>query len=157
MSTGKPTYWPTDTNKIPDLIDFFIVRNISTNFITIDEGWDMNSDHSPIMLTMSENIIKKEPKPILVNKYTDWISFKTDLENTINLAVRPQNEQQLDEQIEILINNIQQAAWNNTPSIKKRTVGNNYPKEIKELIKEKKKIKTKVATEQSASRQNNIK
>ena len=93
MSTGKPTYWPTDTNKIPDLIDFFIVRNISTNFITIDEGWDMNSDHSPIMLTMSENIIKKEPKPILVNKYTDWISFKTDLENTINLAVRPHNEQ----------------------------------------------------------------
>lgn len=24
ISTGKPTYWPTDPNKIPDLIDFFI-------------------------------------------------------------------------------------------------------------------------------------
>ena len=93
----------------------------------------------------------------MVNKYTGWISFKTDLENTINLAVRPQNEQQLDEQIEILINNIQQAAWNNTPIIKKRTVGNNYPQRNQKINKGKKKIKTKVATEQSASRQNNIK
>ena len=25
-STGKPTYWPTDPNKIPALLDFFISR-----------------------------------------------------------------------------------------------------------------------------------
>ena len=53
LSTGKPTYWPTDTNKIPDLIDFFIVKNISNSYLQIEEGWDMDSDHSPIILTMS--------------------------------------------------------------------------------------------------------
>jgi hypothetical protein len=26
VSTGKPTYWPTDHNKIPDLIDFFVIK-----------------------------------------------------------------------------------------------------------------------------------
>lgn len=25
VSTGKPTYWPTDRNKLPDLIDFFVL------------------------------------------------------------------------------------------------------------------------------------
>jgi hypothetical protein len=29
ISTGKPTYWPTDLGKIPDLIDFYITKNIS--------------------------------------------------------------------------------------------------------------------------------
>ena len=27
MSTGSPTYWPTDINKTPDLIDFFVTRS----------------------------------------------------------------------------------------------------------------------------------
>jgi hypothetical protein len=25
VSTGKPTYWPTETKKLPDLLDFFVV------------------------------------------------------------------------------------------------------------------------------------
>ena len=29
ISTRKLTYWPTDPNKISDLLDFFIVKNIS--------------------------------------------------------------------------------------------------------------------------------
>jgi hypothetical protein len=33
VSTGKPMYWPTDPNKLPNLLDFFVVKNISTNYI----------------------------------------------------------------------------------------------------------------------------
>jgi hypothetical protein len=29
FSTGEPTYWPTDANKIPDLLDFAITNRIS--------------------------------------------------------------------------------------------------------------------------------
>jgi hypothetical protein len=59
VSTGKPTYWPTDPIKLPDSIDFFVVKNISTNFIKIEEGFDLNSNHSPIYLTISDKIITK--------------------------------------------------------------------------------------------------
>jgi len=31
LSAGSPTYWPTDTNKTPDLLDFFITNGISKN------------------------------------------------------------------------------------------------------------------------------
>ena len=31
---GKPTYWPTDMNKIPDLIDFFVSKNLSSSFFS---------------------------------------------------------------------------------------------------------------------------
>ena len=59
-STDKPTYWPTDTNKIPDLLDFFISRKISPNFIDIEENFDLDSDHSAVILTLSDRIIKKK-------------------------------------------------------------------------------------------------
>jgi hypothetical protein len=32
--------------------------------------------------------------------------------------------------------NIQKAAWKNTPVLRRKTMGNNYPKEIRELIAE---------------------
>lgn len=87
LSTGKPTYWPTDPAKIPDLIDFFIIKNISSNFMKVEESYEMNSDHSPILLTLSENIIEKEKNPILINKDPDWESFRICLELKINLDV----------------------------------------------------------------------
>lgn len=143
LSTGKPTYWPTDPQKIPDLIDFFIIKNVSVNYMQIEEGWDMNSDHSPIVLTISEHIIKKENNPTLINNLTDWQSFKTDLEEKINLAVPLQNIQQLDEEVQLYVKHIQEAAWDNTPIIKRKTEGNNYPREIRDLISEKRKLRRK--------------
>ena len=47
----------------------------------------MNSDHSSILLTISEKIIMKEQTPTLVNKYTDWKYFNHLLENETNLMV----------------------------------------------------------------------
>ena len=53
ISTGKPTYWPTVSGKTSDLIDFFITRKVSAQYLKVEEGFELNSDHSPIYLTMS--------------------------------------------------------------------------------------------------------
>lgn len=142
-STGRPTYWPTDPNKIPDLIDFFITKNISENYVKLEDNYDMSSDHSPVIMTLSGHIITKEKRPTLVNKFTNWDQFKTDLELRIKLDVPLQTERQLDEEAEKLIINIQQAAWMNTIEIQRKVIGNNYPKEICNLIKQKRKIRKK--------------
>jgi hypothetical protein len=74
-STGKPIYWPTDPERTPDLIDFFVVKTISTNYTETDEGFDLNSDHSPICLTISDKIIVKDENPVLINKHIDLDYF----------------------------------------------------------------------------------
>ena len=48
ICTTKPTHWPTDLQKLQDLIDFFVWWKISKNYLKIEEGFEMNSDHSPI-------------------------------------------------------------------------------------------------------------
>jgi len=141
LSTGKPTYWPTDPGKIPDLIDFFIIKNIPANYLQIEESHDLNSDHSPILLILSEKIVQKVQNPVLTNRRTDWESFRQSLEEKINLLVPLRSEEQLDREVQKLIVDIQQSAWENTPEIKRRLKGNNYPKEIRELIAEKRKTR----------------
>jgi hypothetical protein len=143
MSTGKPTYWPTDPNKIPDLIDFFIIKNLSFHYLKIEEKFELNSDHSPILLTLSEHIIQKESAVKLTNKYTNWKKFKICLEDKIQLAVHLRNKDQLDAEVEKFINDIQSSAWENTPCIKRKLKGNNYPAEIVDLLKDKRKARKK--------------
>lgn len=143
LSTGKPTYWPTDPDKVPDLLDFFISRKISTNYINLEECLDLSSDHSSIMLTLSENIIKKKLSPTLTNKTTNWEHFQTQLSNKIQLKTPIKNKKQLDMETEKLIIDIQQAAWNSTTIVQTKTPCNNYPKIIKELVTEKRKARKK--------------
>jgi hypothetical protein len=78
----------------------------------------MDSDHSLILLTLSENTVRKENNPALVNKQIDWESFKQCLEERINMSVPVQNEEQLDDEVNTFIKHIQQAAWENTPELK---------------------------------------
>ena len=143
MSTGKPTYWPTDTQKIPDLIDFFIYKNLSSNFLHIEDSYEMSSDHSPIILTLSETAILRENHCTLVNKHTDWESFKLDLDSVIDLKVPLKNPHQLDTESRVFTENIQKCAWKNTPILKKIAGNNNYPIEIRKLIAEKRKQRKK--------------
>lgn len=49
ISTGTPTYWPSDHNKISDLIDFFTFKNMSSNYMTFNKSYNMSSNHSPII------------------------------------------------------------------------------------------------------------
>lgn len=159
LSTGKPTYWPTDPDKIPDLIDFFIIKNISCNFLQIEDWQDMSSDHSPIMLTLSENIIHKTTNSVLVNSKTDWESFKLCLEEQIQLAVPLQTPDQLDYEVEKFVKDIQYSAWENTPEIKRKLKGNNYPREILELLAEKRRARRKwhqTRAPQDKTRLNNL-
>lgn len=51
VSGGKPTYWPTDRRKKPDLLDFFIVKGIATTtYALVENVDDLSSDHSPVLL-----------------------------------------------------------------------------------------------------------
>jgi len=95
----------------------------------------------PILLTLSENIIQKESNPVLVNRCTDWESFRQSLEKKINLWVPLRNEKHLDREVEKFLVDIQQSDWENTPEIKRGTLGNNYPNEITDLTAEKRKAR----------------
>jgi len=51
ISTDEPTYWPTDSKKFPDLLDFGITRSIPKSSCKSTEPClDLSSDHSPVII-----------------------------------------------------------------------------------------------------------
>ena len=82
---GGPTYWPSDSSKIPDLIDFFIAKGISKNYVHVSDSDALSSDHSPVILTISDTIILKNKPPKLSTNKTNWDLFKKSIINNINL------------------------------------------------------------------------
>ena len=137
-----PTYGPTDNGKTPDLIDLFITRKVSAQYLRVEEAFELNSNHSPTYLTtsMSNNVIEKEHAPFLTNKNTVWNCFK-NLLNVDYEITEINNTELLENEVIKLTNDIQNASWQSTPASKKRLPGKNYPSEIRNLIKEKRRIR----------------
>lgn len=142
-STRRPTYWPTDQNKIPDLIDFFVVKGVSNNYIQVEDCPDLASDHSSVILTISNKVIKRQALLTLTNQKTNWNGFRVDLERRIVLQIALKTPEQLEQEVNKFNIDIQQAAWNNTPIIQRRNTGYNYPKEIRDMINTKRKARKK--------------
>jgi hypothetical protein len=47
LSTGEPRYWPSDRNKLPDVMDFCVTKGIPQDFAVAKPCFDLSSDQSP--------------------------------------------------------------------------------------------------------------
>lgn len=141
-SSGTPTYWPSDAGKLPDLIDFFITKGIADTYVHVEEDNEIFSDHTPVFLMIGESLVQNTDPPQLTSKRTRWEEFRRELDCTIQLQVPLKTPYQLEQEVDIFVTNIQQAAWNNTPTKSKKSANNIwYPEQIYELIKEKRKVR----------------
>lgn len=99
LTTGKPTHWPTDTSKMPDLLDFYVYGGISSYYLDIRESLEVDGAHLAIIATVSTTIIKKTKPLTLHNKKTDWYSFRTWIQNRLNLNINLNTIDDIDEAI----------------------------------------------------------
>jgi hypothetical protein len=144
LSTGQPTYWPADLNKIPDLLDFAITKGISDVHREIQSNLDLSSDHSAIIITLSTHPIWKTPPPKLFTNKTNWKAFQQYIAGNIDLALRIQTTTELEDAVDYITNLIQEAAWKATPSGYKTTPAkHNVPLYIRHLITEKRRVRSK--------------
>jgi hypothetical protein len=87
LPTGQPTYWPSEPNKIPDLVDFCVTKVIDTKKFTVESCLELTSDRTPILITMFTHILGKSKKPSLYSKNTDWNCFREDVDEQITLKI----------------------------------------------------------------------
>lgn len=144
LSSGSPTYWPTDPQKLPDLIDFFVAKGINCNYISVESNHDLSSDHTPVILTVSKSIIQKPNLPRLCTKKTNWDEFRAKLQMYLDLEVPLETKEEIDRGVEQFIADIQQAAEESTPP-QSRNIGldTSYPMEVRELVLEKRRARRK--------------
>jgi hypothetical protein len=44
LPTGEPMYWPSDKNKLSDLVDFYVVKGVPQDFAVAKSYFDLSSD-----------------------------------------------------------------------------------------------------------------
>jgi len=118
-----------------------VSKNLSSSFIDVTEEFDLVSDHSTIVLTLSETLIKKGRNPTLPNYLTDWDTFRETLANRLNLLVALTTTDELEDEVQKFVTDIQHSAWEATPLLTTRVKCNTYPQEIREKIAGKRKIR----------------
>ena len=82
----EPTYYP-DSGTTPDMLDFYIGKQISQKLTNVRVLHELSSDHFPVMATLN---IASQFTPVnrgLLNYPFDWERYK----ELMNGAYRPQN------------------------------------------------------------------
>jgi hypothetical protein len=142
ISSLEPTHWPTDSNKIPDLLDFFIVKGLPREFFKAESCCDGSSDHNPVLLTVSNLHINGDCEPRLYNRHTDWECFRSHIDSEINLNIRLKTSDDIDEGTRYITSLIQESCWLNTcPQDQDCEQRENRPLTIRCKIREKRRLR----------------
>lgn len=146
LSSGQPTYWPTDRNKTPDVIDFCVIKNISRNYLDIEHCLDLSSDHTPLLVTLQSQVKNKSPPPTLTSVRTNWNAFRDIVASRMKVSLPLKTEGEVDEAVEFLIRSIQQAAWSATPTTTTFEKPGYCPEHIQRKIEEKRRLRQRWQT-----------
>jgi len=145
LSPSHPTYWPTSRSKLPDILDYFVTSFLSPQHYTIENRSDLSSDHSPIVLTVHESPVPKDPPPSLICGQVDWNAFRKYVNGHIDLNIRLKTTKDIDDTVNKLTSIIQEACWHSTiPSRKKMSNQDFYlPKILRLLIAQKRRARNR--------------
>ena len=64
---------------------------------------DLSSDHSPVIITLSTNILYNKEPPALTSRYTNWEFFRTIIAEEINLNISLKNETDINEAVDVVL------------------------------------------------------
>ena len=145
LSCGQPTFWPNNTSIIPDLIDFAIFNGIPFGLLNITNNFDLNSDHSVLVVNLNQPVNTTPTSRRLFKKNTNPDRFRSWLETHVNQNVELITTPDIDNALDILTRSIQLAAEVATPAgnPNQRTT-NNYSlrsAEVSAMVLEKRRLR----------------
>lgn len=143
ISDGKPTYWPTDFDKIPDLIDFAVIKGIKREQISVSSSYDLSSDHSPTILTLNNYFPTVDKTPIFYpNINTNWLKYKMYVSSHLSQRIPLRNEADIELAVGHFTEVVDSAAKVATPI--KRFIKNKtfrVSPDVQTLVREKRRLR----------------
>jgi hypothetical protein len=87
LSTGEPTYWPSNLHKLPDLVDSCVTKGIPPSSTVAQSCFELSSDHSPVLISLAHYPLPTETPPYLSNYLTDWDLFRHHISDRLPLHI----------------------------------------------------------------------
>lgn len=143
ISAGHPTYWPTDRNKIPDVIDFAVTRNIKREFISLSPSLDLSSDHSPTILNMvTDPDLSEQNCFCYPYMRTNWFKYKKYVSSHLPQQISLKSDTEIESGVNQFTNILSEAVRVSTSAASlSRRVKFHNPRNIEALIRQKRSLR----------------
>jgi hypothetical protein len=141
LSKEKPTYWPSDMNKIPDLVDFCVTKGISPDFAVAQSCLDLSSDHSPVLVILTSHAITPDGPPSLSNRRTNWVYFSYLVHQHLTLQVALKTSADIEAAVKFFNDTVQWAGWMPTPELPSASRIQGCAIRIQQKLAEKRKLR----------------
>ena len=116
-----------------------MTKGISPAYADIQPSYDLTSDNSPIIATISTSIITRKPTPRLHNSKTNWEIYRQTIQEKAKLSIKLKDHEHVEQETNNLINMLQNAAKKATLSSEPQRATNNVPYEIKRPMEKREK------------------
>jgi hypothetical protein len=110
LSTGEPTYWPSDRNKLPDLC----YQRYPPASAVAKSCLDLSSDHSPVLITLTPHALPSKTPPRLSNARTNWDLFRYLINERLTLSVSLKTADDIEDAVKFFNDTIQWVGWSGT-------------------------------------------
>jgi hypothetical protein len=113
LSTGEHTHWPSDRNKLPDLLGFCVIKGISPNSAAATSCLELSSDHSPVIVVLNTFPAFRDTTPLKKSKHK--LGFLSpSCHRTPNIPLKITED--IEEAVKLFDSSIQWAGWTATPN-----------------------------------------
>ncbi|GBP97488.1 Probable RNA-directed DNA polymerase from transposon X-element [Eumeta japonica] len=142
ISSGEPTYWPSDRQKIPDVIDFGVTKNISRELVDMEASLDLSSDHSPTIVSI--RIPQRYELPFTnmnVISRTNWLRFKKYLSSHCSESIRLRTPGDIELGIENISKMMNEAVHHASTTYQQPSFNRIFSADIQRLVSEKRRAR----------------
>jgi hypothetical protein len=94
-------------------------------------SYDLSSDHTSVIATISTEVVIMKTTPRLHNRKTNWTDYQTKIEEAINLHTSLKSPEELDTALTNFTSILKEAAQQATPILTTQARSVNSPSEIK--------------------------
>jgi len=135
------TYWSTSIRKNPDILDIFVAKILNNLNYKTENLLEPNSDHSPVMLSVSASPLTHQAPPKLFNSPTDKYKFHNLVDQQIKLNVKLKTLDDIDLAVNNLTQLIQSSAWSSSIKCHPSTHLPQIPEYTRSIIVEKRRAR----------------
>ena len=121
-------------------MDFAVIKNIDREDLTVVTSLDLSSDHSPSILTLTQDQAIQD-FTIIPNRLTNWLKYKKYISSHLTLNNSLKSEDEIQTAINLFTNTLSKAAQVSTPVITQRHKNEKFPIKIQDLIIEKRNLR----------------
>lgn len=134
LGPDEPTYYPEHLDRVPDILDIIICKNVSGIISQQVITSELPSDHRPVIIEMDAQLLQYPPRLKLINGPVDWDVFRSKLNSKINIPASFDCPYSIDNAGDEFTKIVKQSVYLSSGPVKTHSYKFDLPSHLRSLI-----------------------